>query len=179
VKITGLAELVRELKGPLFKDVNRELRTEAKAIADTLVPVIAAAVMESPSSQAAAFAATVRAKSDRVPVVSIGGMVNPKLVGFSRRGARKDGEDRAPVKLRRGAMAHGVVYGPKGGRRDTDPDENYYGHGRDDSGGRVGRAVAATGPAFKKAEEAYLRAFFTILERHGWLGLSHSLKGRV
>ena len=37
VEVTGLTGLVRELKGPLFKDLNRELRQFSKLIAADLV----------------------------------------------------------------------------------------------------------------------------------------------
>jgi hypothetical protein len=100
------------------------------------------------------------------------GKTNPKLPGFSRRGTRRDGADRAPVKLRRGALAHGVVYGPKGGRRATPEQENYYRTGRDERGGPVGRALADGGPAFDAATESYLRAFADVMRRHGFIGQS-------
>jgi len=151
----------------MWRDVNRELRGEAKTIASTLVPVIASAVAASPAPQAAAMAGTVRAHSDRVPVVVVG-KTNPKLPGFSRRGPRRDGGPRATPKMRRGSLAHGVVYGPLGGRRDTGAQENYYRTGRDTTGGALGRALAKSGPAFEQACDEYLAAWVKVMARHGW-----------
>jgi hypothetical protein len=139
VEVTGLRPLVAELRGPLFRDLNRELRHEAKQIAQTLVPVVAAAVAQSAAPQAAAVAATVRAHSDRVPVVVVG-KTNPR--GMRQR---------------------------PGGRRDTQPHENYYRIGRDGSGGALGRSLAS-GPAFDLACEQYLRAFEAAALRHGFIG---------
>ena len=167
VDVRGLDTLVRDLRGPMWRDVNRELRGEAKQIAATLAPIVAAAVAQSGAPQAAAVAATVRAHSDRVPVVVVG-KTNPRLGGFTRRGPRKDGGPRADVKLRRGSLAHGVVYGPLGGRRHTGVQENYYRIGRDTTGGPLGRALADAGPAFDKACDEYLAAFLTVMGRHGW-----------
>lgn len=162
VDVTGLRPLVQELKGPLFRDLNKELRQEAKTIAETLVPVVAAAIRASAAPQAANVAATVRAHSDRVPVVVVG-KTNPK--GMRQRPGG------APIKRRRGAVAHGVVYGPLGGRADTRAQENYYHIGRDGSGGALG-ATLATGPAFDLACAAYLEAFEAAARRHGFIGLA-------
>lgn len=171
VTVTGLAPLITELRGPLTRDVNRELRGAAREIAAALVPVIADAVRASPAPQAAALAGTVRVHSDRLPIVVVG-KTNPKLSGFTRRGSRADGRARVSVKLRRGALAHGVVYGPKGGRRDTPAAENYYRTGRDSGGGPVGASLAQNGAAFDAACRAYLDAYADILRRHGFIGAS-------
>lgn len=167
VDVRGLNELVADLRGPMWRDVNRELRGEAKTIAGTLVPTVAQAVAASGAPQAGAVAATVRAHSDRVPVVVVG-KTNPRLPGFTRRGPRKDGGPRADVKARRGQIAHGVVYGPLGGRRQTGARENYYSIGRDTTGGPLGRALSDAGPAFDAACEEYLAAFLRVMHRHGW-----------
>lgn len=165
VRITGLNELVRTLKGPLFRDVNRELRTSARAIAQDLVPHVQAAVRQSQAPQAEAMAGTVRAHSDRVPVVVIG-KTNPKF----RSGFRRRGQSAQAAKLRRGALAHGVVYGPKGGKKSTRPHENYYRIARSTSGGAVGRAI--DGRVMDKATDAYLAAFADVMRRHGFVGQS-------
>lgn len=171
VTITGLQPLIKELRGPMLRDVNRELRAHAKQIAATLVPVVAASVARSGAPQASAVAATVRVHSDRVPVVVIG-KTNPRLSGFNRRGPRRDGAARANPRQRRGAIAHGVVYGPAGGRADTGVNENYYRIGRDNTGGPVGRAVNENGAVFDEACRAYLDAYTAVLRRHGFTGQS-------
>jgi hypothetical protein len=141
----------------MFKDVNRELRQVAKLIAADLVPAVSDAVAKSRAPQAAAMSATVRAHSDRVPVVVVG-KTNPKFSAKFRGGN---------TKRRRGALAHGVVYGPAGGKRDTAVDENYYKIGRDTSGGPLGQAVTG-GRVFDLACEAYLKQFLAIMRHHGF-----------
>jgi len=160
IEVTGLRPLVAQLKGPAFRDVNRELRAVSRLIAQDLVPEVQSAIRASAAPQAHAMAATVRAHSDRVPVVVVG-KVNPK---FSSRFTRKGGDS----KRRRGALAHGVVYGPLGGRRDTRAHENYYRIGRDPSGGALGASMR-TGPIFDTACEAYLKQWLAILTHHGFI----------
>lgn len=156
VKVAGLAELVKVLRGPAFKDVNKELRQHARLIANDLVPAVAAAVAQSGAPQAAAMARTVRPHSDRVPVVVVG-KTNPSFrSGFGRRGNSR---------ARRGQLALGVVAGPAGGRRATRPSENYYRIGRDRSWGPLGRALH--GPILRDAEIAYLRLYIATLKAHG------------
>lgn len=159
VEITGLRPLVTQLRGPAFKDVNRELRAVSKLIASDLLPEVRAAVAASGAPQAAAMAATARVHSDRVPVVAVG-KVNPK---FSTRFRGGD------TKRRRGALAHGVVYGPLGGKRSTTARENYYRIGRDSSGGALGASMR-TGPIYDKACEAYLKQWLAIMKHHGFVG---------
>lgn len=176
IDVDGLRPLLKELKGPLFRDVNRELRAHAYGIAKEMAPQIAVAVAQSPAPQAAAVAATVRAHSDRIPVVAVG-KTNPKLKGFTRRGTRRDGKPRADPKARRGQLAHGVVYGPLGGRRATGVHENYYRTPRDVSGGVLGRSLDPSGPVFARAAEQYLDAFQKVLTRHGFTGPKHEWNG--
>lgn len=168
IRVTGLDPLVRALKGPQFKDVNRELRGEAKKIAgDVLLPLVVAAVQQSAAPQAAAMAATARVHSDRVPVVVVG-KVNPRLTGWAHAG-----ESAAQRKARRGSMAAGVLKGPLGGRRDTRAAENYYRVPRSESGGPLGQALAEGGPILAAGERAYLTAYLAVLARHGF----HTEKG--
>lgn len=164
VTVTGLQPLIRELKGPMLGDVNRELRASAGLIARDLVPHVADAIRGSGAPQAAAMAGTVRAHSDRVPVIVVG-KTNPKLRNF-----RRKGQTAQQSKLRRGALAHGVVYGPKGGKRTTTAQENYYRIGRDDTGGPLGRALK--GPIMDEACDVYLRCYASILRHHGFIGQS-------
>lgn len=166
VEVRGLVSLVRELKGPAFRQVNYALRQYARDIAEEVRPHVALLVAMSPAPQSTAMAQTVRTKPDRVPVIVIG-KVNPKFKGskFSR-----PGQD---SKKRRGSLAHGVVYGPKGGKRSTTADENYYApQQRDDSGGAIGRSVKS-GTVFELAAEAYVAAYLDILTHHGFVKDSH------
>ena len=162
VTVTGVDPLVRALKGPMFKDVNRELRTASKRIATEMLPDVKAAVQQSQAPQAKAMSATVRVHSDRVPVLAIG-KTNP----WSGRKWRRSGHTAKTAKLRRGSLAHGVVYGPKGGRPDTSPDENYYRIARSSTGGRVGAALESAG-FMGKVSEVYLREYTAVLRRAGF-----------
>ena len=76
-------------------------------------------------------------------------------------------------------MAHGIIYGPKGGHLQASahgrgkhkpgaPPENFYKIGRDDSGGAYGRSVS-TGSVFDAACEEYLKAFMDILTHYGFI----------
>ena len=164
IEADGLRELTAALKGPAFKDVNSELRRAARGIAnDVLVPLVSQAVASSGAPQAAAMAATVRAHSDRVPVVVVG-KVNPR---FSS-GFRRPGGSAAQSKARRGSMARGVVSGPLGGRRDTRADENYYRIPRDPSWGALGRALSEGGQIVEAGTQRYLDEYLTILRRAGF-----------
>jgi hypothetical protein len=104
------------------------------------------------------MAQTVRPHSDRVPVVVVG-KVNPR---FNHKWRRSTDSAR-----RRGSLAHGVVYGPLGGKRSTGAHENYYRIGRDSSGGPLGRATR-DGSVFDQACEAYLTQFLAIMKHHGF-----------
>lgn len=164
IETKGLDELVRALKGPAFKDVNRELRQHARRIAtEALLPNVTDAVARSAAPQAAAMSQTVRVHSDRVPVVVVG-KTNPKFgTGFARKG-----ESAAQRRLRRGSLARGVVVGPLGGRRDTRASENYYRIGRDPSGGPLGVALRAGGSVMDAGRAAYLKAYMDTLRKHGF-----------
>jgi hypothetical protein len=166
VKVTGLNRLVRELKGPAFRDVNKELRQHARTIARDLIPAAAEATTRSGAPQAAALSRTWRVHSDRVPVLAMG-KVNPRFgTGFTHRG-----ETAAQRKRRRGSLAHGVVYGPKGGKRSTAVGENYYRIGRDSTGGALGAALDG-GPMFRQACGLYLRVYVATLKAHGFDAVS-------
>jgi hypothetical protein len=158
LEVLGLVPWVTALNGPEFRDIANALRDRSKQISEQLVPAVQAALALSQAPQAPAFAGTVAARRDRVPVVVIGAK-NPTFRNskFSRRGMRRDGEPRADNKRRKGAMAHGIVYGPAGGRRDA-ANANYYQIPRDDSGGPVGEAIQ-NGPAFDAACEAWFEAY--------------------
>lgn len=162
VEVTGLRELVAELRGPRWREVNRELRGHARVIASDLKPLIERAVASSAAPQAQQMAATVRVHSDRVPVLVVG-KVNPRLAGFRRRG-----ESAKSTKLRRGSLARGVLYGPLGGRRDTPAAEDYYHVPRSQTAGPLGVALRDNGPIMARAADLYLRAFMGTLRAHGY-----------
>ena len=158
VDVLGLTAWVTALKGPAFKQVNNALRSEAYQIAQSLVPDVERAVRLSRAPQATAMAKTIRAKRDRVPLLSIGA-VNPKFrSGFTRRGST------VTSRQRRGAIAHGVVYGTKGGHPKGGGD--YYLIPRDESGGPVGRYIV-NGPGFSAACDAYFVAYRKVLADAG------------
>lgn len=160
VEVRGLNELVRELRGPVFREVNAELRQHARTIATDLRPLVESAVRSSAAPQAEAMAATVRVHSDRVPVLVVG-KVNPRFAsGFRRRG-----QSAADARARRGSLARGVLHGPLGGHRGTPAAENYYRIGRDPVG-PLGRALA--GPILDRACDLYLRAYAATLRAHGF-----------
>jgi len=156
VKVEGLSDIVRHLKGPMFKDINAELRQSAKLIATDIAPLVSAAVAKSGAHQARNMAATVRVHSDRVPVVAVG-KVNPRFSTPFRGG---------DTRRRRGSLALGVVAGPLGGKRSTSTHENYYGIRRDSSWGTLGRALQGT--IMREAEIAYLRLFIAAMKAHGF-----------
>ena len=168
VDVDGLADLTRALRGPAFKDVNRQLRASSRAIAaEVLLPLVRQAVAASGAPQAGAMADTVRVHSDRVPVVVVG-KVNPRFTsGFRRGKGGGDGSARAS-KMRRGSLARGVVMGPLGGRRDTPATENYYRIGRDPSGGALGRALRDGGTVAEAGTARYLAEYVRVLRGAGF-----------
>ena len=157
VETSGLTELVSQLKGPQWRDVNKELRQFSRLIASDMLPEVKRAVAASAAPQAAKMAATTRVHSDRVPVLVVG-KVNPKLSGFKRGGASK---------RHRGSLALGVVAGPAGGKRSTKVNENFYRIPRDPSWGRLGDALSSGGTIIRDAEVAYLRYFIATLKSAG------------
>lgn len=174
VQVTGLKDLVREMRGRRFSDVNFALREMATGIARELEPQVSDALRRSPAPQAKAMANTVRAKRDRIPVIVVG-RVNPK---FTTHKFGHKGESAAQRKLRRGSLAHGVVYGPLGGKRTTKADENYYApQERDPSGGVLGQEMSG-GALFEEACRVYLEAFEQIMTHYGFVKDSAGLRWR-
>lgn len=169
IKADGLTELTRALKGPQFKDVNKQLRAAARGIAaDLLVPLVADAVRHSGAPQADKMAATVRPHSDRVPVVVLG-KVNPRFAsGFRTSGRRGGNTSAGSARLRRGSLARGVVAGPLGGHRNTPTAENYYTIGRDPGWGALGRALRTGGPIAEAGTARYLTEYLRILQAAGF-----------
>jgi hypothetical protein len=171
LKVRGLQPLLKGLRGRQFHDVNTALRDEARWIADQIVPEVVQALTLSNAPQAPGFGRTVKSKRDRIPIVVIG-RTNPGLKKFSRRGPRKDGKARQNPKWRRGAMAHGIIYGPRsGGRSSPAPagasKPGNYGIPRNPSGGAVMRSIRS-GRAYRGATDAYLNAYIRVLRRAGF-----------
>jgi len=160
MRVTGLKAYVVPLRGKVFKDVNRDLRVVSKKIATEIRPDVVAAVRSSRAPQAWPLSATTRVKSDRVPVLSVGA-VNPRFTTPWRR----SGQSAAQSKKRRGALAHGVVYGTKGGKRKGGGD--YYHIGRDESGGPLGKTLNG-GRAMRRARASYKREYLKVLRRYGF-----------
>lgn len=165
IQLEGMKPLLDELAElGRNKDLNRELRSNARLIAtNTLLPAVVDAVSKGQAPQARVMAQTARVVSDRVPVVALG-RVNPK---FQHKWTRK-GESAARRRERRGSMSRGVVVGPLGGHRETSAQENYYRIPRDPSGGPLGRAMREGGGLLEEGKRAYLAAYVHVLKRHGF-----------
>lgn len=166
IDVVGLVPLVAVLKGPEFRSVNEALRGEAMTIAMKMVPEAEEAVRRSRAPQARAMVDTVRPKRDRVPVIAIGA-VNPT---FRRKVGRKPPFTRSgtgPVahRRRRGAIAHGVVYGTKGGHPKGGGD--YYKIPRSESGGAFGEYLKSSRFTRRLGYE-YLDAYADVLRRKGF-----------
>ena len=95
---------------------NSDMRKESKAIAELVARVIRVEGGDG-TPQAAAVAATARAKSDRYVVVRIGSVA----VRFGN----GDVLSASGKKSRAGSVAHGSNYGPKGGHRPGGGDPRY------------------------------------------------------
>jgi hypothetical protein len=168
IDVIGLKAWVTKLKGPEFRDVNNALRAEAMTISQSLVPEVQKALAQSSAPQAKAMVDTVKPKRDRVPVLAVGA-INPKFSKVKRGGREvsaftRRGKGAEYHRRRRGAIAHGVIFGTKGGHLKGGGD--YYKIGRSESGGAFGRYVNS-GPAFDKACEAYFTAYKKVLREHG------------
>ena len=97
VETPGLMETLKAFQGletDLRKQANGELRDAARECATELASLLRIAAAGSPTPQAALVARSIKVKSDRIPVVSIGG-------------SRKVG--------RYGAPASALVWGPEHG----------------------------------------------------------------
>jgi len=178
----GIADgLVWTDKGDLIPRktaANREMRAAAKSIAaDLLVPQMKRTARVSPTPQARAMAETVRARSDRLIMVQVGG-VNPPLSGFRRgRGAKRAkgrsggaGRD-ASSRTYRTTLAWGSEFGPKGGRRmpttlggkSPSGAVNHYRAPRNERGYWV---LPAVDDVFDKAVDRWEAAVQSIIDRY-------------
>jgi hypothetical protein len=113
--VQTLLRALSKVDADLRKSSNARLREAAKECAGQLKVALYQAIPSSPAPQTRLVAASIKVKSDRTPVVQIGG---PKKVGRPYK-SRKGGTVRAPA----GQLLWGVEYGDKDGRfaeRNTD-----------------------------------------------------------
>jgi hypothetical protein len=144
VEVDGLMETLKAFQGlerELRKEANSELRQAARTCAAVLAGHLARAASSSPTRVARRVARSIRVKSDRVPVVSIGG---PLKVGAT--GAQA------------GALVWGSEHGPAG-------DVNRFGVPASSAGYWIGPTVAA----FQRDEAVtiFKRAVYSIQRRYG------------
>jgi hypothetical protein len=145
LEIDGLIETigaVRGLESDLRSQTNKELRTAARECATRLAANLSRAAEQSGVPVAPRVAKSIRVKSDRVPVVVVGG---PKKVGSGKRGAAA-------------ALVWGSEHGPK-----SDP--NRFGVAPDPAGYWIAPTVAAFSGS--QALSVYKRAVYEILRERG------------
>jgi hypothetical protein len=138
--LVELLKVVREAEADIRRETNRELRRAAGECARGIAGKLPAAAAASGVPVAPRVAASVRVKSDRLPVVSIGG-------------PRKVGRYGAPA----GALLWGSEHGPSG-------EINHFAT----SVSPTGHWIAPTVQAFKNSDaiRIYQRAVFEILRKH-------------
>jgi hypothetical protein len=139
--LTDTLKAVRGLQGALRSNTNTELRQAAKTCATAAVPILARSAEASGVPVARRVARSIRVKSDRLPVITIGG-------------ARRVGARGAPA----GALVWGSEQGPK-----SSPNRFAV------SPSRAGYWIAPAVAEFSKtgAVDAYKRAVYEILHAQG------------
>jgi len=103
-----LFDALRNVDAELRKNTNAELRLAAKECAAELASMLKRNTVNSPAPQTRLVELSVKVKSDRVPVVTVGGT---RKVGRAYQ-SRKGGKKRAVA----GALLWGVEFGDKHGR---------------------------------------------------------------
>ncbi len=180
--INDFLERLQELEKPKRTLENSVMRGLSYQAATRLEPLVKRAVMSSPAPQARGVAASVRAKRDRMIVVTVG-KVRPSLSGFKGRGSGKYGP----------TVAYGVALGPNAhsvrvssyrrkqsrGRRRS-PWMNVSGHTRAYGNPyRVGRRGSSGDPfsgymagyrqqIIEQAAEEYADIVIEMVRRNGW-----------
>lgn len=157
----------------MFSDINKALRPEAYLIAQGLVPMVELIVRESGAAQSKAFESTVKAKRDRLPLVAIGA-INPKFTNAAKRRGNtakftRRGSGPEASRARRGSMAHGILFGPKGGHRPREhgaTGQNFYGIPRRED--YLNSALDEFGVVTRHASALYLESYLRVLRTHGW-----------
>jgi len=146
VEMEGMAETLKAVNG-LERELarpaaNKELRQAARSCATVLAGQLARAAASSGVPVAPRVASSIRVKSDRLPVVSIGGA---RKVGTGKRGAAA-------------ALVWGSEQGPK-----SDP--NHWGVEANPAGYWIAPTVERFGS--DQAIERYRRAVFEVLHGAG------------
>jgi hypothetical protein len=144
VDVQGVQETLKAfggLEADLRKEANAELRQAAKECASALVALLVAAAGASGVPVAQRVAASIKVKSDRIPVVSIGG---PRRVG------------------RRGAPAAALLWGSETGPAGP---VNHFGVPRNAGGYWIAPTVEKF--ATNKAPEIYRRKVYEIMRKWG------------
>ena len=147
IEVEGLTETLKAFQGleaDLRKQANAELRGAAKTCAAVLAGRLVIAAESSGVPVAPRVARSIRVKSDRLPVVSIGG---PRKVGTGKRGSAA-------------ALVWGSEQGPK-----SEP--NHFGVGANPAGYWIAPTVAAF--AGDQAVELYRRAVYKTMHSYGLL----------
>ena len=145
IEMDGLVETLgafRALSGDLRSETNAELRAAAGVCAGGLVRQLVAAASSSGVPVAPRVARSIRVKSDRIPVISIGGATK---VGTGKRGHA-------------GALVWGSEQGPK-----SDP--NRFAVSPNSAGYWIAPTVARF--ASDDAIEVYKRAVYDLLKKNG------------
>jgi len=155
IELQGLESTLRDLQHfqrDIRKLTSGELRRDSKAIATAALPVVRRLVAGGRAPQSRKMADTIRAKSDRMPMVVVGA-VNPRLSGFKRGGQ---------AARQKGSLAWGVEKGPAGGPRGLPGRRrNVYKIPRSSRGYALGpgmpRIADAVVPAYADALEAAMK----------------------
>ena len=145
LEVDGLTETLtafRALEADLRTQANQELRGAARTCATTLSVQLANAAMSSGVPVAPRVASSLRVKSDRLPVISLGGR---KKVGTGKRGSA-------------GALLWGSEQGPK-----SDP--NHFGVPTNTGGYWIAPTVARFQD--NQAIALYRRAVYDTMRKYG------------
>lgn len=113
-----LFNALKNVQADLRKNTNAQLREAAKECANDLALLLKANTIGSPAPQTRLVASSIKVKSDRTPVVQVGGT---KRVGRAYK-SRKGGTRRAPA----GQLLWGVEFGDKAGRFASRNSEGYW-----------------------------------------------------
>jgi hypothetical protein len=161
--------ILSEIEAELKPTANKEMRKGSKRIAqDVLIPALTMSAYSSGVPIAPAMAGTMRAKSDRVVTVVVGG-VNPKLSGFKAGvGAKRAKKGAGGLKGGRAAtsrnyrttLAWGSELGPYPGAS-----HNHYAISRSERGHWVQPGVRAPG-TLTAVKDAYADLLNLIIAKY-------------
>lgn len=164
-----VSAILNEIEDGLKTTANKEMRKGTVKIAkETLIPALKMSAWGSGVPIAPAMAATMRAKSDRVVTVRVGG-VNPKLSGFktgvgdarANKGSKANlGGRLATSRNYRTTLAWGSELGPG-----STAHGNHYAVGRNTKGYWVQPGVDAPG-TLSSVKTAYTALLNSIIDRY-------------